>query len=53
MIFPQEPAWCRWCEDEAVGDRDQCCTGWCDVAPQGVAPTPAKIIRLAFHDCFK
>ena len=31
----------------------QCCRGWCDMPSRSLEPSPAKFIRLAFHDCLK
>ena len=45
---------CPACDTPGLGDWDQCCTGWCgDVQSNYLQPTPAKVIRLVFHDCMK
>ena len=49
----REPEWCPHCNDEDLVDGDQCCTGWCDEKAEAIGPSPSKILRLSFHDCFK
>ena len=57
IFSTQTGHFCPHC-DSVSGQWDQCCTGWCgsgtpDDQPMFLQPTPAKVIRLVFHDCMR
>ena len=42
--------YCVHCDDTTCTNC-QCCRGWCDQKVNNIEPTPAKFVRLAFHQC--
>ena len=54
LVFSSMSHFCPSCDAPGLEKWDQCCTGWCfDVQSSYLQPTPAKVIRLVFHDCMK
>ena len=46
--------YCVHCDDtDCTADSCQCCRGWCDTPISVLAPSAAKFVRLAFHQCLK